>query len=237
MSNSLCVNSGTAAGAPADDLEGHPRPVGGGYDMGAYERQDIIISQPPIISIFTATPSSGQLPLNVVFSCDAYDPDGGNIVEYQWDFNNDGIVDKSSVDDVTNHTYSVSGVFVASCTVVDDDGDILKSNAFEITVIDSPYTEGDYDYYLPYFSSANNYWTGLGLANLNHEESTQLQVTVYDSGGNSLAAEYKTIPAHGQDSFVVATQLNDSGWMQVNSHQPMSGLAFLGSWGNTLING
>ena len=34
---SPCINTGTATGAPADDLEGTPRPQGSGFDMGAYE--------------------------------------------------------------------------------------------------------------------------------------------------------------------------------------------------------
>jgi len=97
------------------------------------------------------------------------------------------------------------------------------------------YTPGSYNYYLPYYKSGSGFWTGLGLANRNQGNSNQLQVTVFDSSGNSLATENKTIPAHGQDSFVVATQLNNSGWMQVNSNQPMSGLAFLGSWGTPLL--
>lgn len=34
---SPCVNAGTAAGAPGEDIDGTPRPQDGGYDMGAYE--------------------------------------------------------------------------------------------------------------------------------------------------------------------------------------------------------
>jgi hypothetical protein len=34
---SPCINTGTGAGAPADDLDGDPRPQGVGYDMGADE--------------------------------------------------------------------------------------------------------------------------------------------------------------------------------------------------------
>ncbi len=97
------------------------------------------------------------------------------------------------------------------------------------------YNPGLYNYYLPYFKAGNGVWTGLALTNRNQGETTQLQVTVYDVSGNPLATENKTIPAHGQDSFVVATHLNNSGWMQVNSHQPVSGLAFLGSWDIPLL--
>ena len=95
----------------------------------------------------------------------------------------------------------------------------------------NPPPEVNYNYYLPYYSSANNYWTGLALINRNQKDSTQVQITVYGSNGNPLAIENKAIPAYGQDAFPVASQLNASGWMQVNSQQPLSGLAFLGSGG------
>jgi len=36
-SGSPCIDAGTATGAPDTDIEGKPRPVGTGYDMGAYE--------------------------------------------------------------------------------------------------------------------------------------------------------------------------------------------------------
>ena len=34
---SPCIDAGTAEGAPPEDIEGNPRPVGAGYDMGAFE--------------------------------------------------------------------------------------------------------------------------------------------------------------------------------------------------------
>jgi hypothetical protein len=36
---SPALDAGTASGAPAEDLDGDPRPVGAGYDIGAYETQ------------------------------------------------------------------------------------------------------------------------------------------------------------------------------------------------------
>jgi hypothetical protein len=36
---SPAIDSGTADGAPATDLEDHPRPAGSAYDLGAYEKQ------------------------------------------------------------------------------------------------------------------------------------------------------------------------------------------------------
>ncbi len=41
---SPCINAATADGAPADDIDGYLRPIGDGYDMGAYEyRYDIFV--------------------------------------------------------------------------------------------------------------------------------------------------------------------------------------------------
>ncbi len=37
LPGSPAIDAGTALGAPATDLEGHPRPGGAGYDIGAYE--------------------------------------------------------------------------------------------------------------------------------------------------------------------------------------------------------
>ena len=92
-------------------------------------------------------------------------------------------------------------------------------------------TTGPYNYYLPYFKSGNSNWTGLGVANCNHEVKTQLQVTVYDVAGQALAEETRCLSAYGQTAFTVASQLNNSGWIMVNSHQSISGLAFLGDSG------
>jgi Right handed beta helix region len=39
LDTSPAIDAGTPAGAPPADLEGNPRPVGGGFDLGAYERQ------------------------------------------------------------------------------------------------------------------------------------------------------------------------------------------------------
>jgi len=36
---SNAIDNGTSVGAPSDDFDGNPRPIGNGYDMGAYEYQ------------------------------------------------------------------------------------------------------------------------------------------------------------------------------------------------------
>jgi PKD repeat protein len=89
------------------------------------------------------------------------------------------------------------------------------------------YIPGPYNYYLPYYSSVG-FWTGLGISNGNNTRATDLQATVYSNTGSVLNTEVKNIPAHGQMAFPVAEQLEKTGWIKVNSHEPLYGLAFLG---------
>ena len=186
----------------------------------------------PLIVSFSATPLLGPAPLEVTFSCSASDPDGGSITQYRWDFDGNGIIDQTTEIDTVRHIFSVAGSYSTTCTVVDDEGSTVISSAVKIT---AGYDEGEYNYYIPHYSSVNNNWTGLGLVNRNQGNSTRLQVTVYDSNGNSLSIENKVIPPHGQDAFSIATNLNNSGWMRVNSQQPLSGLAFIGLSGSVSL--
>ena len=78
-------------------------------------------NKPPVIDSFVGSPTYGMLPLTVTFTCTAHDPDG-NIVEYHWDFNGDGAIDKTTTVGMTYHTYSEEGTYYAQCIVVDDTG-------------------------------------------------------------------------------------------------------------------
>ncbi len=107
--------------------------------------------------------------------------------------------------------------------------DLVRAGTTLSTRADDGYVEGFYNYYIPYYSSANGSWTGLGVTNRSSSSSALVRAMVYDSSGNLLATESVVLPASGQDSFPVALQLNQSGWLRVNSFQPLSGLAFLGT--------
>lgn len=71
------------------------------------------------ISSFTATPSSGQPPLNVNFVCSAYDINGG-ISRYEFDFNSDGVVDATNTTGIVSYTYNTPGTYNAKCTAVNN---------------------------------------------------------------------------------------------------------------------
>ncbi len=90
-------------------------------------------NQPPVIDSFSADPTSGEAPLTVNFTCEAYDPDG-TIVQYQWDFDGDNVFDQITEIGSVTHTYEAAGMYEARCKVVDNDGAEAVSDPEEITV-------------------------------------------------------------------------------------------------------
>ncbi len=74
-------------------------------------------NQPPTANV-SATPVSGNAPLNVSFNGSAsFDPDG-TITSYAWNFG-DG---SSATGATTNHTYTAAATYTATLTVTDNNG-------------------------------------------------------------------------------------------------------------------
>ncbi|MEN3613066.1 PQQ-dependent sugar dehydrogenase [Plantactinospora sp. ZYX-F-223] len=74
-------------------------------------------NQPPNAAA-EATPTSGPAPLDVSFDAvGSTDPDPGDILEYQWDFTNDGTVDATGLN--VTHRYPSVGTYTARLRVVD----------------------------------------------------------------------------------------------------------------------
>lgn len=144
LSNSPCIDTGTANGAPTDDLDGNPRPMLEGYDMGAYEVQ--VISDDLTIEAFIADPSTGVVPLTVGLTCIAYD-NTYNITGYYWNFG-DSYTETTSGGTV-QHMYSTPGSFTATCTVANDSGDqTTASTTIEVTN-DEPIADAGSDQIIP----------------------------------------------------------------------------------------
>jgi mandelamide amidase len=86
-----------------------------------------------------------------------------------------------------------------------------------------------YSYNLPFFAASSTEWSGLGISNDSRAVSANLTFVAYDKDGEIVATEDKTLPANGQDAFVVGSGLSTEGWVKIQSDQPLSGLCFLGS--------
>lgn len=91
----------------------------------------------------------------------------------------------------------------------------------------------DYSYYFPYFKETNNRGTGVALRNCSATSTAHITVNVYTGGGTKLnfdpAAEIPSnLPPRNQKAFLIDTNLvNSSGWIQVDSSQPLVGLSFV----------
>lgn len=71
---------------------------------------------------FTATPSSGEIPLKVHFDATgSYDPNG-EITAYEWDMNNDGKYDDATGME-TDYDFTLEGTYTVSLRVTDNNGD------------------------------------------------------------------------------------------------------------------
>lgn len=80
-------------------------------------------NQPPI-AVLIANPTSGTVPLTVVFDgSSSYDPDG-EIVSYEWDFG-DGNADNGAI---VTHSYVNVGSYTVTLTVTDNDGAVAQSS-------------------------------------------------------------------------------------------------------------
>ena len=74
----------------------------------------------------TATPDTGQAPLNVKFDATATDPEG-EALTYLWDFGVAGTTTDTSTQEDPTYTYTNAGTYTAKVTVTDAKG--IKSSA------------------------------------------------------------------------------------------------------------
>ena len=66
----------------------------------------------------------------------SYDPNGGNISQYSWDFDNDGTPDSTTASGSVQHTYAQDGTYTASLTVTDEAG-LEGTNTATVSVEDT----------------------------------------------------------------------------------------------------
>ena len=79
-----------------------------------------ITHDPPTAS-FTADPKSGDSPLTVNFDASGSNDPDGSIVEYKWDFQDDGTWDETTTSPTTSYEYGSDGTYSVALQVTDDD--------------------------------------------------------------------------------------------------------------------
>ena len=97
--------------------------------MGAYEVAGIPGDNIPPVATASATPSSGEIPLEVQFSSEESGDSDGQVVTYSWDFDNGS----SSTEANPWFSYQSAGIYTAVLTVTDDLG-VARTDSVIITV-------------------------------------------------------------------------------------------------------
>ncbi|MFQ3293282.1 MAG: PKD repeat protein [Natrialbaceae archaeon] len=98
----------------------------------------VTVNEPPIADL-TISPRPGTVGEQVTFDASGSSDPDGNIVEYRWDFDGDGITDETTASSTTTFTYQNAGPYGPSVTVVDD------ANATDMAGADFRVEEGSPD--------------------------------------------------------------------------------------------
>jgi len=121
MASSPCIDTGTSNISNYNwlpvDILGNTRVVGDAVDMGAYEfngSSDFYID-------FVGEPRTGEIPLTVQFTDTSV---GYNITSWQWDFQNDGIIDSTEQNPI--FTYYTTGQTTVRLVVNNGQGSRVK---------------------------------------------------------------------------------------------------------------
>ena len=117
-------------------------------DAGLY-RWSYVKGQRAPNAVLNTDRTDGAVPLTVQFNSNGTrDPDPGDALFYEWDFNGDGAVD--STDPAGSYTYTTPGVYVAKLTVTDSAGKkdiktvtITAGNTSPTVTINTP-VDGDF---------------------------------------------------------------------------------------------
>jgi len=91
---------------------------------------DSPVNQPPVISSLTSEPSSGTVPLLVIFTTAVSDPDV-TVIRYEWDFDGNGTYDVETDTNPISNTYNSPGTYVVKVRITDSYGGLATG---EVTV-------------------------------------------------------------------------------------------------------
>jgi PKD repeat protein len=105
----------------------------------------VVIASVNPVAVAKADPNPLFVNLPVSFSgSDSYDPDGGNIALYEWDWNNDGTYDATGEN--IDHTWISSGTYLVQLRVTDDESETdTLDTPLEIIITANPVAVAEAD--------------------------------------------------------------------------------------------
>jgi PKD repeat protein len=196
--NSPAIDAGVAISGFNTDRDGTPRPLGNGWDIGAFE----FGGKPSLQTYLKANPTSGKAPLTVQFNGSA---SGGKApYNYSWNFG-DG---NTSTQQNPTHTYTQAKSYTTTLTVTDSDNKratasqaivVEASSGNEPSVVNMKFTKVDqteelssitpgewHDLYL--YVDDSQGWNDISYADvwLSHESNPE--GTISNRGGRYFAA-------------------------------------------------
>ncbi len=90
-------------------------------DLTAYQICDLMVTGPPIaIGDADQNPQTEGQAVDF-YDTGSYDPDGGDLVLHEWDWDNDGTYDETGSE--ADHTWNSAGTYYVQYRVTDDEGD------------------------------------------------------------------------------------------------------------------
>jgi hypothetical protein len=88
---------------------------------------DSPVNEPPVISSLTAKPSSGSVPLLVIFTTVVSAPDMTEI-KYEWDFDGNGTYEVETDTNPISYTYNSPGTYTAKVRITDSYGGLATGD-------------------------------------------------------------------------------------------------------------
>lgn len=175
----------------------------GNKDSGELKIEVLEEGAPPTASI-KASDTSGSVPLNVDFDGSSSVDADSDIVQYQWDFDNDGTFDDSG--DKVSYTYQEVGVYEARLVVTDatgnEDEEIVQINVSAqgvSAVLEVSTTNGEVPVTVQFDASASSYKDG-DIVSYTYDFGDGNTYT----GGSSVTYKYRSIGTFNASVAILA---------------------------------
>ncbi|MHA2611181.1 MAG: PKD domain-containing protein [bacterium JZ-2024 1] len=200
---------------------------------------------PPPVASFTATPFSGFAPLEVSFDASgSFDPDGGNLVLYEWDFNFDGTFNTAQTGVTASTVYTVNNNYRVALRVTDDEG--LTTTEEKIVFVGQNPPPVAVASCAPTYGISPLNVTCTGAASFDPDETNRIVTFSWDFGDGSPPASGATVSHQFVSSAptatfnVTLTVTDDEGYTDTETVRitvggnppPVAVISAIPTWGN-----